>query len=914
MFKFTFGREKDKEFRHIAHGLIPAASIAPKPAVPRTPPPRSPNPSPERPRSALAAAILSSSLTGQTWAIPPARVRSFSESDRSQSFISEPNISTALYNRDRWSEELSSRPHLPSADHSEEELEDKEEEEEKEEEENVYQTLDKWGNCPITEPVYALPLKPKTSPPQLNQMSLSGRRMPSPGSTFSLVHLRPSPIPMSFSSGGTRIRGPDFTEETSARSPKASRDSSKKKASIRESSGSWKEVSRLGRLFKKCIPLEHNIIQGITQTQISTNSPTSAIQPNPPSLPNPPSPTIPHPPNHPKYLTHPTQSANPNHPTLLSAEASEAYREVHKEVQKEVQKEVVWALTEHNTRLAEERRLLEERLQRLEQELSHSQASSSRRPSAGVQAELQTLRQQAQELVDENDGLKLTVHHLNVELSRYQAQFRPLSKHESSRINSLPMKGSPPPWLLDMKYLSPLLLAYEDRMNEKDALLQAAEEEVKKLRVRLEEVIRENERLHDEIAKTGGVSQKDCRQLQQQAVLVLQENQVLIDQLEVQHVKTKASHSRHHSEVSKVSKQLMLLEVEKQHLQEELDERRREVQENRREVQENMREVQALQARLKDAVTWDEHCDIVSKLRRQLEQEEARKRNEVEELHLRVSSLQEENRSLALEKANRTADIKRMEAELELSRQANRKAERRMSALKQQKEECVLKEVKTHHYLGAVVSVAEQISQERDQLVHMASILQQDKQKFISRILEGTVRFEKLQEEVKVYRRQASSRLAALEEAAEGKTASYGREILHLQRLLGERQEAEERLLQYKREVEEELEVVWQAATRENQQMRETLLDSSPSGELHGRAILCGASPSWPSHTAVEEITTSPQLRPHSSGPPLFTSCQSRSLPSAPPGLQRGSIFESDSDHQNNSLEERQKHGLDFYC
>lgn len=36
-----------------------------------------------------------------------------------------------------------------------------------------------------------------------------------------------------------------------------------------------------------------------------------------------------------------------------------------------------------------------------------------------------------------------------------------------------------------------------------------AQEEVKRLRAHVEEVIKENERLHDEIAKIGGVSQKD---------------------------------------------------------------------------------------------------------------------------------------------------------------------------------------------------------------------------------------------------------------------------------------------------------------------------------------------------------------------------------------------------------------------
>ncbi|XP_026531759.1 centrosomal protein of 89 kDa [Notechis scutatus] len=80
---FYFRRGRKGLFKHIAHGLIPAATIAPKPAVPRTPPPRSPNPSPERPRSALAAAILVTTLTGRTIAIPQPRQRSLSESDAS---------------------------------------------------------------------------------------------------------------------------------------------------------------------------------------------------------------------------------------------------------------------------------------------------------------------------------------------------------------------------------------------------------------------------------------------------------------------------------------------------------------------------------------------------------------------------------------------------------------------------------------------------------------------------------------------------------------------------------------------------------------------------------------------------------------------------------------------------------------
>lgn len=50
-------------------------------------------------RSALAAAILSSSLTGQTWAIPPARLVSSPERSQSEVFTTEPTHRTALQTR-----------------------------------------------------------------------------------------------------------------------------------------------------------------------------------------------------------------------------------------------------------------------------------------------------------------------------------------------------------------------------------------------------------------------------------------------------------------------------------------------------------------------------------------------------------------------------------------------------------------------------------------------------------------------------------------------------------------------------------------------------------------------------------------------------------------------------------------------
>uniref|UniRef100_A0A8C1G8F4 Centrosomal protein 89 n=1 Tax=Cyprinus carpio TaxID=7962 RepID=A0A8C1G8F4_CYPCA len=721
-FNFSFRRREKKEFRNIAHGLIPAATIAPRPAVPRTPPPRSPNPSPERPRSALAAAILSSSLMGRTVAIPPPRQRSYSESDCSRADSQtgfEPYAATALYARDTWADSVTGRPPVPSPGHSDD---DDDSDEVEGDEDHVYQSLERQSRADDINVVYAMPLKHRkgeTNSDVDEETEDSAFDIVSPLQTEEEIVVQeeaakmlPSSLQQPRSGSRGSMASPELNDDWSAPSHRSGNTSRRKTSRMKGSPVRGKERD-------------------------------------------------------------------------ISPEASEVLRSTLA-----VQQALVKELREQTQILAQEKETLEKRclqqsqhIEHLRQELCHSH--TERGNSTGESPELQNLRAQAQELVDENDGLKMTVHRLNVELSRYQARFRPLTKDENSQIKGLPVKGPAPPWLLDMKYLSPLLLAYEDHLNAKDKVLKSCEEELQGLRARTEEVIQENEKLHAQVNKSSTVSNKEWRHLQEQARLVLEENQVLIEQLELQHAKSKEAHSKHTQEVCKVSKQLMLLESEKQALEKELEV-------ERKEHHALKTEFQRVRLALEHSLSLAEHNTVTDKLKRQLQDHERLKNSEVEELLARVSALEAERKTLLLDKTNLNTNIKHMETELQLSQQANRKAQKRISVLKQQVEDSLEKELIAHQYLANIVTLAERTTHERDQLMHM------------------------------VYKQQASAGVCALgrrlheqEEDFAGKAANYQREIRHLQSQLRDRQEQLHGALQQKREVEGELEVVWEAATRE---------------------------------------------------------------------------------------------------
>ncbi|XP_064527346.1 centrosomal protein of 89 kDa isoform X1 [Pseudopipra pipra] len=744
---FLFRRGRPGPFKHIAHGLVPAATIAPKPAVPRTPPPRSPNPSPERPRSALAAAILATALTGRTVAIPQPRQRSLSESDSTsleQEGFEPYATVTQLRIGSTWKPDGCDKSPVQSLETSghygEDEDMDTYVSDADKEAESSCQSNEKREESFSTNAVYAVPCKNKKE-----------EFLPSPTSN---------------------------TDKKEVPSHEAESQVVVDKSTLQIEA----EDQHLGLNLKEEKPVAENLI-----SEKPPPSPDVSVR---------------------------TRQARENMTKEKFRELKQENWSLSKAYQAVVQQ------LEGTKQQVEEQQLKLKKLEQENRRLKEAAEDSHREEEA---TELLSLRQQAQELVDENDALKMVVHRLNVELSRYQTKFRSLSQEEHVKLKNLPMKGPPPPWLLDMKYLSPLLLAYEDRIREKEDFILEHEEDMKNFKARVEELVKENEDLHERLNKNNFITSTEWQQLQTQAKLVLEENGLLMEQLKIQQAKAKDSHRQHVQEASKLTKQIVILEGKKQSQEEEIAE-------YQKQLEALCSTCEELKARVKSRIAAEEHLALVNDLNRRLQEEQQKKRCEVEDVMGRVTSLRAENQKLLQEKNSCLADNKALQTEMEVTQKTNRRLKKKIRVLQLQLEEMMEKEVVAHYYLTNLTGLVEKMAQERDHLVSLARCLENEKQGVLNKMIEGSLRLGRLEEKVKVYKKKAAGKLGDInlkmteqEKEFAGKTAWYEQEMKHLQRLLQDKQETLDEVLEQKRKTEGELEIIWEATTKENRRMRELL-------------------------------------------------------------------------------------------
>nr|XP_045011175.1 centrosomal protein of 89 kDa [Jaculus jaculus] len=725
----SFRRNCRSQFKHIIPGLVPAASLAPKPAVPRTPPPRSPDPSPERRRSALAAAVLATTLTGQTVAIPQPGQRFPPDSDKD--IFAEPCAANSeLRLGSGWQNGPGrTSPSCETSDYGEEG-------ETETQGSSSCKDLQEDSSC----------------------RDAGGHR----DAECTVPHRRQVPLSHEVSSGE------DGVSELDGRSSS----SSSRSLCVQQKDGK--------------------------QLVLDLKDGNAPLPEKPPPFPD------------------------------TSGRVSQRCIEITKERLKELQRENLLMISTNQTLSLElfttkqEMNKLQLQLETMEED-SRRLKEAERASSQKVASELLSLKKQAHELTAENESLKMLVHRLNTELSRYQTRFRHLSEEERVHTEGLPKKGPIPPWSVDLKSLSPLLMAYEDRMNEKDELRASLEVEMRSLRMRVQEVVKENEGLYEKLNKDSPVTMEKWHQIRTQAEEIFEENKFLKERLRTQEAQAQSSAQEHLVEVAKVTKQLILEEAKTGRLEKEL-------RESKEQLESSRAMCQTLQEESDRKIAVDVHASMVNQLKSQLQEKEEKESAEVDALMEKLMALQEQRRSLLLEKGRWADRSKALEAELRRAQKVMRQSQKKIDFLRKQVEKAMGSELAAHQYLANLLAVAEKVIQERDTLKYLAKCLENEKHGILDKVMKGNVCLGKLEEKVKEYKKKAAlkldeinHRLREQQEDFACKTAQYQQEMRHLHGVLQDKQAVLDKALQQKRKMEDKLEIVLESTSKENQRIRELL-------------------------------------------------------------------------------------------
>ncbi|ELT93187.1 hypothetical protein CAPTEDRAFT_223993 [Capitella teleta] len=450
------------------------------------------------------------------------------------------------------------------------------------------------------------------------------------------------------------------------------------------------------------------------------------------------------------------------------------------------------------------------------------------------------LKKQLMDYKDENDTLKSAVQRHSAELARYHSMFRPLSAVELDELPGLPSKGPKPSWLVNTKYLAPLFVAYDDRLEEKDRLFKQCQGDLEHFKQQIDTVLKENQRLHIRLEQTdvsGPLGMTEWRSLQEQCKLVLEENQLLMEQLDVKENKGRDMHRAHVHEgicrrftrdslsvplvaVSILSKRLVTAEAERSEAEQEV-----------RELKTRLTDLKKSHDKLavdnKARPELEDHLNTVSGIKKLLEEEQLKHSEEIENLHAKVQTLVVEKRDVSIQLEDLQLENKRLQNDLRGWHKAQRKLEKKIVLLKMALDAVEHKELRAERYLTTVVRMAEKTAEENNSLSQAVTDQESERKAVITKLLARDACMGKLEDKLQQCKLKATEKLekAALRMKEQDNDFSqqkheYERQLQHLRLMVQEKQDLLSTLNGEKRAVEDDLETMWQVASHDNQEMK----------------------------------------------------------------------------------------------
>ncbi|XP_069683075.1 centrosomal protein of 89 kDa isoform X2 [Periplaneta americana] len=448
--------------------------------------------------------------------------------------------------------------------------------------------------------------------------------------------------------------------------------------------------------------------------------------------------------------------------------------------------------------------------------------------------QMNSLQAKNQELDEDVTMLKNLVYRLNIEVDRYQQKLHkhggtgelPPLKNISTTVQD---KEASAMWNnINKSALGPLLDAYQETIKEKDDLIHNYEQDLNKFVANCKQVVAENEKLYQELEEANKQIEERSgtwQTLQQDASLAQEQNDLLTNQIQLQKDKLQEIQTVYDErELTKDNEMLVnkfhqyrgdLLTMKGQYsvLREEYDKLKKDAE---------------------NKVPFAVHSASVSECRRLFEELKAKYETDKTHLTSQVQELQAEKPHLEVQLANVTSENKRLQIHVKTLDRLLKKMQNRCEELQSRLVTCQVSRDASKRQLQKAMSFAEELVAEQENLLRQLHAKQEENNS-IARL--GTTivcRMGSLKTKLKTVQKDAWTELDVVEKRIRRQETDVGRmkdeyhkEVLRLRNLVKQKEIIIGRLQREKTKTQEDLEVVWRAATSEDIRIKERLKQAS---------------------------------------------------------------------------------------
>ncbi|KAJ9595547.1 hypothetical protein L9F63_013256 [Diploptera punctata] len=444
------------------------------------------------------------------------------------------------------------------------------------------------------------------------------------------------------------------------------------------------------------------------------------------------------------------------------------------------------------------------------------------------------LETQNHELREDVTMLKNLVYRLNMELDRYQQRLHKQGGNELpplKPVTTLQEKEAAVLWnTINKNALKPLLEAYEETIKEKDDLIKNYEQNLNKFVANCKQVIAENEKLYQELEVANKQLEErtgSWEAVQQDGKLAQEQIELLTNQIQLQKDKLKQVEVTYTDKIAELTKDNELL-VEKFH------QYRGDLLSLRGQFSLLKEEYDKLKKDADTKVPFAVHSASVSECRRLFEELKDKYEGERSNLTSQMQELQLKKPQLEVQIESITVENKQLHIHVNTLDKLLKKTQQRCEQLQSRLVTCQVSRDAAKRQLQKAMTFAEELVAEQENLLRQLHAKQEENNSIAKLGTTIVYRMGSLKTKLKTVQKDAYAELDVIEKRIRRQETDvsrmkdeYHREVLRLRNLVKQKEIIIGRLQREKTKTEEDLEVVWRAATSEDLRIKEKLKQAS---------------------------------------------------------------------------------------